>query len=106
MPGIDYRRLRAEISMHQVLELIGFQPTSRRGDQLRGVCPLPACQATAKRTFSVHLGRGVFRCFACGAAGNQLDLWAMLHDLPLHHSAESLCRDLQRPIPWLPPKTG
>jgi len=101
MPGIDYRRLRTEISMHQVLEQIGFEASSRRGDQVRGVCPLPACQAGAGRTFSVHLGRGIFRCFACGLAGNQLDLWAMLHNLPLHQSVESLCRHLHRPIPWL-----
>ena len=106
MPGIDYRRLRAEISMCEVLRQIGFAAISRRGDQLRGVCPLPACQATPGRTFSVHLGRSIFRCFACGASGNQLDLWATLHDLPLHPAAKSLCRDLQRPIPWLPPETG
>jgi DNA primase len=102
MPGIDYRRLRAEVSMPQVLKLIGFQPTSRRGDQLRGKCPLPACRSFAARRFSVHLARGIFQCFACGAAGNQLDLWAVLHDLPLHQAAQSLCHHLDRPIPQLP----
>ena len=29
MPGIDFRRLRAEISMRQVLQLVGFQPRVR-----------------------------------------------------------------------------
>ena len=102
MPGIDYRRLRVEIPMRQVLDLIGFQPSSRQGDQLRGVCPLPACQSSADHKFSVHLDRGIFQCFGCGAAGNQLDLWALLHDLPLHQAAELLCHQMQTPIPRLP----
>ena len=60
-----HRRLRTEISMRQVLELIGFEPrSSHRGDQFRGPCPFPACQETADRTFSVHLRRGIFHCFA------------------------------------------
>jgi DNA primase len=106
MPGIDYRRLRAEISMRQVLEMIGFEASSHRGDQFRGVCPLPACQGKSGRPFSVHLERGIFRCFACGVAGNQLDLWAMLQDAPLHKSAESLCHHFHRPIPWLTSTPG
>lgn len=106
MPGIDYRRLRAEISMRQVLELMGFQASSQRGDRLRGICPLPVCQGKSQWTFSVHLGRGIFRCFACGKAGNQLDLWAMQHDLPLHQAAESLCHHLHRPTPWLTSTPG
>jgi len=103
MPGIDYRRLRAEISMHQVLELIDFQASSRRGDQLRGRCPLPACQGTAGRTFSVNVARGIFRCFACRTGGNQLDLWALAQDLPLHEAAQSLCQQIHASIPWLDP---
>ncbi len=99
MPGIDYRRLRAEISMHQVLKLIGFEASSRRADQLRGRCPLPTCQAA--RTFSVDLGRGIFRCFGCSTCGNQLDLWALFQDLPLHEAAKSLCQQNHIPIPWI-----
>jgi hypothetical protein len=40
MPGIDFHVLRQEITMQQVLELIGFQPTSRVGSQLHGPCPV------------------------------------------------------------------
>ena len=101
MRGIDYRRLRAEITMLRVLELIDFEPTSRRGNQLRGSCPLPACEAVADRTFSVDLSRGLFRCFACGAGGNQLDLWAAQHALSLYQAAQHLCRQSNTIIPWL-----
>jgi len=106
MPGIDYQRLRATISMRQVLQLLQFEPTSRRGNQLRGRCPLPACQWAARCTFSVDVGRGIFRCFACRADGNQLDLWALFNRLPLHEAAKSLCHKTHTPIPWLASRKG
>jgi hypothetical protein len=40
MPGIDFNRLRTEIAMEQVLNLLGFAPTHRRGYQWHGYCPL------------------------------------------------------------------
>jgi DNA primase len=89
---IDYRALRAEISMERVLELIGYHPTSRRGHQLRGACPLHASERLSPRYFSAELKKGVFRCFACGTQGNQLDLWAQLRCLPLHKAAIDLCQ--------------
>jgi hypothetical protein len=33
MPGIDFHRLRQEITMEQVLTLLGFEPSQRTGDQ-------------------------------------------------------------------------
>ena len=99
MPGIDYRRLRVLIPMERVLELIGFEPTSLCGQQLRGNCLLPACQTP--RMFSVNIQRGIFHCFACGSQGNQIDLWSAFHDLPLHQAAQHLCQQANLPIPWL-----
>ena len=34
MPGVDFNVLRTEITMEQVLNQLGFQPTSRSGSQL------------------------------------------------------------------------
>ena len=44
------------------------------------------------RSFSVHLGKDVFRCFhaECQAQGNTLDLWAAYHHPPIGQAAESL----------------
>jgi hypothetical protein len=100
---IDYTAVRAAISMQQVLRLLGYQPVSRRGQQWRGPCPIhdPAA-AGQRRCFSVHLGRHVFRCFRCGAQGNQLDLWQLVHRLPLHASALHLCYHAQIPPPTHP----
>ena len=102
MPGIDYHQVRQQVSMTQVLDLIGFQATRRRGLQLRGPCPIPGCHSTSRRVFSVHLTRQIYHCFACGSHGNPLDLWAAVRRLPLHPAAIDLCRTADLPLPWLP----
>jgi DNA primase len=94
--GIDYCALRAAIPMEQVLRLLGYRHASRRGQQLRGPCPVhDPSAAGASRCFSAHLGRHFFRCFRCGAQGNQLDLWQLVHELPLYEAALLLCRELR-----------
>jgi DNA primase len=98
---IDYRALRAQVSMQRVLELIGYRATSRHGHQLRGACPLQTPECPNPRCFSVALNKGVFRCFTCGAQGNQLDLWARLRRLPLHEAAIDLCRHAKVRIPTI-----
>ena len=102
MSSIDYHRVRRQISMTQVLDLIGFQATRRRGPQLRGPCPIPNCSSTSHRAFSVHLTRQIYHCFACGSHGNPLDLWAAVRRLPLHSAAIDLCRTAALPLPRLP----
>lgn len=99
--GIDYRQLRALVSIREVLELLGFQATLSRGDQVRGPCPLHGSTSTKSRVFSVHLTKNAFRCFKCQAAGNHLDLWAAATRQPLYPAALDLCHRLRRPVPWL-----
>ena len=104
MPGIDFHRVRKAISMADVLKLLDFQLTQRRGDQLRGPCPLHDPSGTGdRRCFSVHVDRGVFRCFGCGASGNALDLWIQWQGLPLYESALALCHALGIAPPWQAP---
>jgi DNA primase len=102
MPGIDYHRLRQQITIGQVLHLIGFQPTSRHGSQLRGPCPIPGCSSTSDRSFSVHLARQVYHCFACRSHGNCLDLWAAIRGLPIHQATLDLCHATNLDPPRLP----
>lgn len=40
MSGIDYQRLRAQLAMEDILRWMSWEPTEKRGDQLRGPCPL------------------------------------------------------------------
>ena len=102
MPGIDYRRLREQLSMAEVLGWVGFQTTRRRGAQLRGVCPIPGCPSASRRAFSAHLVRQIYHCFACGSHGNPLDLWSAVRRLPLHQAALDLCQVANLDPPWLP----
>jgi DNA primase len=101
MPGIDYRQLRAIISIGQVLELAGFESVDRSVDQVRGPCPIHGSTSPDSRSFSANLRKNTFRCFKCGAQGNQLDLWTAVSKLPLHAAAEDLCRRARVEVPQI-----
>ena len=106
MPGIDFRQLRANVTMAEVLDLLGFAVESRRGDQVRGACPLHASSEQGKqRSFSAHLGRHTFQCFKCGASGNHLDLWAKAKKQSIYEAALDLCARLNKVTPWLSSET-
>jgi DNA primase len=101
MPGVDFREVRRRAPMSRVLELISFAPSAQWGEQRRGPCPLHGSHSPRSRSFSVHLGKGVFRCFVCGAQGNALDLWAAWSNQGLHQAALALCERLHVDVPWL-----
>lgn len=100
--AIDYRVVRTAIGLSQVLKLLGFEPTSVRGDQLRGGCLLPDCDGRG-RVFSANVERNIWFCFACGRGGNQLDLWWRLQATSFYHSTEQLCHLTGIPVPRLGP---
>ena len=102
MPGIDLRQVRREITIQQVLDLLGFVPTARHGSRLRGPCPIHGDSWPQSRVFSVHLGCHRYRCFRCHSAGTHLDLWAAVHGLSIYAAARNLCYRLGIPIPYLP----
>jgi len=102
MAGIDYPALRREISMDTVLKRLGFIPARIQGNQVRGPCPLHEPKRPRSTSFSANLVRNAYRCFHCGAAGNQLDLWAAATRQPLYQAAIDLCEKLNRPTPLLP----
>jgi DNA primase len=102
MPGIDFRQARSQVSLLEVLELIGLAPCWRRGDQLRGPCPVQRSRRPRSRSFAAHLGRGVWHCFHCGAGGNVLDLWVAVTGQDVHAAVIDLYQRLGREVPWLP----
>ena len=101
MRGIDFREARARVRIAEVLDLIGFQPRRVLGAQARGPCPLHRSREASSRVFAVHLTRNVYHCFACGAAGNALDLWAAWTRQSLYAAVVDLYERLGREIPWL-----
>jgi DNA primase len=101
MPAIDFALLRSKVSIEQVLTLLNFVPTRRKGHCLRGPCPVHQSDHPRSREFWVDLTTHRYRCFHCDSAGRQLDLWAAVHHLPINIAAEDLCRRLGIPVPWL-----
>ena len=99
--AIDFRRLRETVSMSVALELLHYRPTTRRGPQLRGPCPIHGSKSKRSRSFSVNTERGVFQCFGCGEKGNQIDLWMKLTKLPVREAALDLCDKLGIDPPML-----
>jgi DNA primase len=104
VPGVDYDRVRTEITMEQVLSLLGFCPASRSGAQWYGRCPLhepgPGRRGR-RRSFSVNVAIGRYFCHSCRSHGNHLELWSAATKLPLHQAAIDLCHRLGRDIPWI-----
>jgi DNA primase len=101
VPGVDFDRLRAEVPIEQVLQLLGFEPERRRGGQWSGHCPLPACRQSRRASFSVNVARGRYCCHRCESHGHQLELWSALTGLPLYAAAIHLCHTLGREVPWI-----
>ena len=99
MPGIDYARLRSLIPIEQVLALLSFQATESAGDEVRGPCPIHGSTSPTSRSFAANLRKGTFRCFKCGAGGNQLDLWAAATKQPLYDASRDLCEKLGLEVP-------
>jgi DNA primase len=99
MAGVDFAAVRDAVSMTTVLTLLKFAPPERNGQQLRGPCPIHRSQSTRSRSLSVNVEKNAFRCFGCGAAGNQLELWAKVHGLNLFDAALDLCERADVPVP-------
>lgn len=103
MPGIDYREVRARIPMTRVLELLGYEPKSRKGDQLRGPCPIHGSSNPHRDIFAAHLGKQVYYCHHCKSGGDQLNLWQAIQKKSLYSATLELCRAAGIDPPWLKP---
>lgn len=101
MPGIDFDAVRRAITIEQVLEQIGFEPSSRSGDQWRGPCPVHRSSSPHSRSFSVNVKSGRYYCHKCHSQGNQLELWAAIRQLPIYEAALDLCQSLGQEIPFI-----
>lgn len=100
MPGVDFGVSRQTISMDDVLRLLRFEASSRRGDQLRGACPIHGSSSSRSRSFSANVRLGRYHCFVCGSHGNTLELWAAVHGISVYEATIELCQLLGREVPW------
>lgn len=103
MSGIDFTLLRQQLPLAQVLDVLDFTPTSQRGPQLRGPCPVHGSTTPHSRSFAAHLQKNCWYCFRCGAGGNALDLYLAVTKLPVYEGTLELCARLHLPVPRLAP---
>jgi len=87
---VDFRAVKAEVSMQQVLEHYGLVDQLRRnGDSLTGVCPIHG--GDNKTAFRVSLSKNCWNCFSrCGCGGNVLDFVAKKENISLLKAANLL----------------
>jgi putative transposase len=104
-PAINFAAIKADISLAEVLALLEFTPTTTRGPQQRGPCPLHGSTRPKSRSFAASHDAQCFHCFKCHAHGNALDLWAAATHKDIYTAAVDLCQRLGRPIPLLCPAT-
>ena len=105
MAGIDFTLLRQQLSLTQVLDLVGFAAVTRRGPQLRGPCPVHGSSSPRSRSFTAHVEKNCWHCFRCGAGGNALDLYLAVTKLPVYEGALELCARLHLSAPRRPTPT-
>jgi hypothetical protein len=101
MPGIDFNRLRHEITMEKVLRLLRFECTRQRGDQRYGYCPLHESERKHRTAFSVNVAMACYYCHKCKSCGDQFALWAEATQTPIRQATINLCHQLRKDVPWI-----
>lgn len=99
---INFAAVKATVGIHDVLHLLNWQAVRRRGDELRGPCPVHGSSSPASTIFAANIVRNIWKCHKCDAGGNQLDLAAHYFGLPPDQSvriAVALCREYGIEIP-------
>ncbi len=91
MPWVDYSELRRRLDMEEVLSWMDWRANVRKGEYLRGSCPLCGeSKSPRARNFVVHISRKLFKCFRCNAGGDVLVLWSKHRKTKLIEAANEL----------------
>lgn len=77
---IDYKQIKAQVSVLDVLQLAGIELQQRDAAQYFGSCPLPnhAGDRDNRQAFSANTTLNCWRCFTHCGSGNVIDLHALL----------------------------
>ncbi|WP_324199228.1 CHC2 zinc finger domain-containing protein [Bacillus subtilis] len=78
-PSLNYiiTEIKSKIDILTVVEESNLH-LSKRGRNYMGLCPFHN-EKTA--SFSVNPQKNIFKCFGCGISGDQINLYARLHDI-------------------------
>src|ERR1051326_3886666 len=97
-PFVDFRAIRARITMEQALEHYGVLDTFKRsGSRLSGPCPIH--NGSNPSQFRVDTEKNIWNCFSeCKHGGNVLDFIAKKEDVSIHEAAIKACEWFNIPI--------
>jgi len=84
---IDFKAVKAAITMEQVLEHYGILDKFKRGtDSLNGPCPIH--KGSNPTQFRISVSKNIWHCFSeCKHGGNVLDFIAKMEDVSIHAAA-------------------
>jgi len=99
MPSIDFKAVKLQISLRQVLNLIGWKPATIEGFEKRGPCPIHGSSNPRSRSFAVFMDG--FSCFSCKQNGDQLRLYSLVRRLSIYAATVELCGRLCVEVPYI-----
>ena len=84
---VDFKAVKAAITMEQVLEHYGILDRFKRsGDSLSGPCPIH--KGNSPTQFRVSVSKNIWNCFSeCKHGGNTLDFIARMESVSIHAAA-------------------
>ena len=84
---VDFKAVKAAITMEQVLEHYGILDKFKRGsDSLSGPCPIH--KGNNPTQFRISISKNIWNCFSeCKHGGNVLDFIARMDDVSIHAAA-------------------
>src|ERR1017187_5524393 len=84
---VDFKAVKAAITMEQVLEHYGILDKFKRGsDSLSGPCPIH--KGNNPTQFRISISKNIWNCFSeCKHGGNVLDFIARMEDVSIHAAA-------------------
>ena len=84
---VDFKAVKAAITMEQVLEHYGILDKFKRGtDSLNGPCPIHG--GSNPTQFRVSISKNIWNCFSeCKHGGNVLDFICKMEDVSIHAAA-------------------
>ena len=97
-PFVDFRDIRARITMEQVLAHYQLLDTFKRnGKSWSGPCPIH--KGTNKTQFRVDTEKNIWNCFSeCKHGGNTLDFIARMENISIHDAALKACELFAIPL--------
>ena len=85
---VDFRAVKAAVTISMALDHYGINWLRKKGDELRGRCPIHEGEGT--NTFHASLAKNAFQCFSCKVRGNVLDFVAAMEQCTVRDAAIKL----------------